>query len=122
MFRSELLLEADRRPGKWIVRAPLIWACPNFGMVTVPYGIETDLASIPQMAKGIPGFDPNGLSRRPAVLHDYLYQSHDVSRLDADQLLFDALRAEGVGEPLARVYYRAVRLFGSHPWEAAGRA
>ncbi len=121
MFFSELLLEADRRPDKWIVRAPLIWACQNFGRVVVPYGIETDLASIPQMAKGIPGFDPNGLSRRPAVLHDYLYQSHDLPRMAADQLFHDALRAEGVGAALAMVYWRAVRLCGREPWEAAGK-
>jgi hypothetical protein len=83
----------------------------------VPPGFETDLASIPRMAQGVPGFEPTGLSRLPAVLHDYLYASGDRPRMEADRLLYEALRAETVPEPIARIYYRAVRLFGGGPWD-----
>jgi hypothetical protein len=70
------------------------------------------------MARGLPDFSPTGLSRRPAVLHDYLYASADLPRMEADRLLYVALRAEGVHELTARTYYRAVRVFGAGPWEA----
>lgn len=99
----------------WIVRAPLIWATEK-ETITVPAGFETDLASIPRMVQGVPGFAPTGLSRRPAVLHDYLYASGDRPRMEADRLLYEALRAELVPEPIARTFYRAVRLFGERPW------
>lgn len=117
MFLSPLILEAQKAPGKWLVRAPLIWVCPNFGRLAVPSGLETDLASIPQLVQVIPAFDACGLSRRPAVLHDYLYQSGDLTRMDADQVFHDALVAEGVSEVAARIYYRAVRVAGRIPWE-----
>jgi hypothetical protein len=99
----------------WIVRAPLIWATEK-ETITVPAGFETDLASIPRMVRGVPGFEPTGLSRRPAVLHDYLYASGDRSRRAADVLFYYALRAETVPELIARTYFRAVRLGGSGAW------
>lgn len=115
MFRTRLLIEADPRPAYWIVRAALIWD-DGKQTVVVPAGFETDLASVPRIAQGVPGFEATGLSRRPAVLHDYLYASGDVPRMEADRLFYVALRAEGVPEPTARIYYRAVRLFGGAPW------
>lgn len=116
MFRSRLLVEADDRPDFWIVRAALIWEAGK-ETLTVPAGFETDLASVPRMAQGIPGFESTGLSRRPAVLHDFLYASGDLPRMSADEVFYRALLAEGVHEPIARIYYRAVRLFGGAPWE-----
>lgn len=121
MFQTRLILEADPRPDYWIVRAPLIWD-DGKQTVRVPPGFETDLASIPRMAQGAPGFAPTGLSRRPAVLHDWLYASGDAPRMEADRLFYVALRAEGVHEPTARIYYRAVRLFGGAPWAVHRRA
>lgn len=117
MFLSELIVQADRRPDFWIVRAPLIWAAEK-RTLTVPDGFLTDLASVPRMAQGMPGFEPTGLSRRPAVLHDWLYATATLPRMEADEVFYLALRAEGVHELTARTYYRAVRVFGSGPWNA----
>jgi hypothetical protein len=105
----------------WIVRAPLIWATEK-EKITVLAGFETDLASIPRMARGVPGFSPTGLSRRPAVLHDYLYASGDRPRMEADRLLYVALLAETVPEPIARIFYEAVRLGGAAAYAAHRRA
>jgi hypothetical protein len=117
MFLSELIVQADRRPDFWIVRAPLIWAGEK-RTVTVPDGFLTDLASVPRMAQGMPGFEPTGLSRRPAVLHDWLYSSGELPRMEADGEFYRALRVEGVHELTARTYYRAVRVFGASAWNA----
>ncbi len=116
MFRTRLLVEADPRPDYWIVREPLIWD-DGKETVTVPYGFETDLASVPRIAQGAPGFASTGLSRRPAVLHDFAYAEGFVSRMAADELFYRALLSEGVHELTARTYYRAVRLFGGAAWE-----
>lgn len=118
MFLGVLLVEADRRPDYWIVRAPLIWVDPTHGEIKVPAGFETDLASVPRMVQGIPGFESTGLSRRPAVVHDYLYASGDLPRMAADEVFYRALLAEKVHEPIARIYYRAVRTFGGDAWRA----
>lgn len=116
MFLTELIVQADRRPDVWILRAPLIWVCGKYGRIAAPAGFDTDLASIPRMARGLPDFSPTGLSRRPAVLHDYLYASGDLPRMAADELLYLGLLAEGAPELIARTYYRAVRVFGGGPW------
>jgi hypothetical protein len=117
MFLSELIVQADRRPEFWILRAPLIWAGEK-ETVTVPEGFVTDLASVPRMAQGMPGFEPTGLSRRPAVLHDWLYSSGELRRMEADAVFYRALRREGAHEATARIYYRAVRVFGGSAWRA----
>jgi hypothetical protein len=117
VFRSKLTLEAEEgRPDHWLVRAPLVWDDPKHGRIVVPPGFDTDLASIPTMAQGIPGFQPTGLSRKPAVLHDWLYACADRPRMACDAAFYDALLAEGVPEPVARIYYKAVRVFGGESW------
>jgi len=114
VFQTRLLVEADTRPGYWVVRAPLIWSDGFFGRLAVPEGFLTDLASVPNFLHGLSGFDPTGLSRRPAVVHDWLY--NDVTskrtRAFADEFLRRALIAEGLSATLAGTYYDAVRLFG----------
>ncbi len=119
MFSSALLVEATS-PDKWIVRAVLIWATEK-ETIEVPVGFETDLASIPDMFRGVPGFSTTGASRRPAVLHDWLYYSGVRPRMEADALFYRALLAEGVREPIARIFYRAVRLGGGSAWDAHRR-
>lgn len=121
MFRTELLLQADRRPDNWIVRAPLVWECRHTGTITVPVGTVTDLASIPRILRNVWFLDPNGRSRRPAVLHDYLYRGGDrygtgMTRAKADRLLRIALQSEGAGRWVAAVFWLGVRAGGWAAW------
>ncbi len=123
-FRTPLVLEADRRPDNWIVRAPLVWEADSDGeRITVPAGTLTDLASIPQFLRNIGFLDPNGHSRLPAVLHDYLYRGgtvdrtgERVTRAQADALLRAALLSEGAGQSVATIFYLAVRSCGGDCW------
>lgn len=41
--------------------------------LSVPRRFITDFASVPLLVQALPGFDVNGGSRFPAVVHDYLY-------------------------------------------------
>lgn len=110
MFKSDLFLKATV-PGKWQLSKPLIWQ-GSLG-VFVPVGFETDLASLPPFVR--PFIDRNGKTRRPAIIHDYLYQTAihtGVSRKNADLTFLDAMKFEGVGLTKRALIYRAVRMFG----------
>lgn len=116
MFTTPLILQADSRPDLWSVAAALVWTDPLLGTVTVPAGFETDLASIPRLLRNLPDLDTNGLSRRPAVLHDYLYCMGCTTRDAADRTLQRALLAEGATRFTAWVYYTGVHWGGGAPW------
>lgn len=88
----------------------------TYGVVAVPVGTRTDLASIPRRLRDWPVFDPNGRSRRAAVTHDYLYASGIMPKDRADLFLRDALLAEGVSSGGANAFYYAVKWFGWPAW------
>lgn len=114
----------NRLPNEWVVLAPLVFeyvvppvsptapAARATARFVVPPGFVTDLASIPRAVRLLPGFDVNGRSRAPAVLHDWLYCSQAVSRSLADYLFHVALRAEGVPPVTADLFWAGVRLGG----------
>ena len=116
-FKTEVVLESDARPDHWIVAEPLVWQDDIFGTIEVPVGLITDLASIPRFLRNIPLLDPNGKSRRPAVVHDWLYCCHEGARAQADAFLRAALMAEGLNAFGASLFYFAVHWFGQRPWD-----
>lgn len=83
---------------------------------TVPRLFQTDGASIPRFAwitTGTP-FDPKHI--RAAVLHDYLYQTNNVTRKKADQIFRKLLRHDDVSAYQAFKMYGALRAFGWVAW------
>lgn len=114
MFHGPLILEAVReRPGWWRLVEDLVWDDGERSF-TVPAGFLTDLASIPRAFRWL--LQQNGRSRFPAVLHDYLYRTHAVSRAEADSIFYRALKAESVN-PVGRfLYWAGVRLGGWLPY------
>lgn len=118
MFLTPLVLEADVRPDFWIVRSPLVWCDATYGRLEVPVGFYTDLASIPRAARNLAAFDPDGPSRRPAVVHDWLYQLQAHPKPWADMFLRDAMITEKCGVLDAYAFYEAVHEFGQSSWDA----
>lgn len=121
MFISQLELLVDPQPDYWVVGLPLTWTDPVYGRLEAPAGFRTDLASIPRICWALPAFDPNGPSRRPAVLHDWLYSSRAGWRLGrqfADEFLRAALLSEGASTWTAQAFYIAVRVGGAGHWDA----
>ena len=116
MFDTRLCVDDETRPDFWVLEAPLIWIDTVYGRVEVPVGFQTDLASIPRPLRNLPSLDPNGLSRRPAVVHDWLYAWRGWTKARADQFLRDALLAEGVSAVTAASFYYAVKWFGGSAW------
>lgn len=127
MFKTDLVVKAlHNRPNYWEVKEELVWEGPisDKGRVlvfTVFAGFVTDLASIPRALRWM--LNPNGKSRRAAVLHDFLYTGQHLSRKDSDLLFLAALKADGVSLIQRQLLYRGVRMGG---WmfynECCGRA
>lgn len=120
MFTTNLVLETYK-PDLWIIAAPLRWVDTQFGKIDVPQGFITDLASIPRALRGLPDFDPNGVSRRPAAMHDWLYAWRKPGKDFADNFLRSSLRVEGASELDACAFYDAVHYFGSDAWNSDAR-
>lgn len=120
MFRNEPLLQIpSNRPDTWIVRGEgLTWATRDdlSDAIIVPSGFVTDLASVPRRLRDMRAFDVNGLSRRPAILHDWLYATGKGGKSFADDVFYVALRSEGVSSWNAWMFYKAVDWFGHAPY------
>lgn len=98
--------------------------------ITVRKGFPTDLASIPRWAWII--LPPDGPWVKAAIIHDYLYatrgtgvwkegsrgitRSTPYSRLEADQMLGEAMANRGVPYFRRAIIYLAVRLGGARGW------
>lgn len=122
MFETRLCVDAEARQDMWVIEAPLIWVDTVYGRIEVPIGFQTDLASIPRALRNIPFLDPNGLSRRPAVVHDWLYAWRGWTKARSDNFLRAALLAEGALSVTAASFYYAVKWFGGGAWTSDAHA
>lgn len=116
MFLTGLVVSDDTQPRMWIVAEPLVWEDARFGRVTAPIGFRTDLASVPPILRDIPALDPNGMSRKPATLHDWNYTWQGLDKDHADELLRQSLLSVGVSPRVADIFYNGVREFGLAAW------
>lgn len=97
-------------------------SCFTFGSITLarvielPIGFETDFASIPRVLWNL--LPPTGQYGKAAVIHDYLYRTpFYATRLQADQVLFEAMTELGVSWWTRQIIYRGVRLGGRRAWK-----
>jgi hypothetical protein len=93
---------------------------PVFGTLTVPAGFVTDGASVPRVFW--PLFSPVGQCLPAAVVHDWLYcrastRGAPLTRLQADRVFLDGLKALGMHWLARATVYRAVRLGGWAAWK-----
>lgn len=124
MFLTDMVLREGPRPDLWAFAAPLVWCDPVYGRLEVPIGFVTDLASYPRILRNIPAFDPNGPSRKPAGVHDWLYGSAAGRRYGkqfADLFLRDACVTVGISPAVAGMIYYGVHWGGGSSWDADGR-
>ncbi|MDR5729694.1 MAG: DUF1353 domain-containing protein [Terriglobia bacterium] len=120
MFKSDLFLVA-LTPDLWYIAAPLVWVGSR-DTITVPAGFITDMASIPRAFRNLPLTDVNGVSRKPACVHDWIYAGERwMGKAIADDTLEEALLSEGMSKAGAACYYYAVKWFGQHAWNSDGR-
>ncbi|HEX7939076.1 MAG TPA: DUF1353 domain-containing protein, partial [Gemmatimonadaceae bacterium] len=91
------------------------YQAPN-RVVLVPRMFSYDGASIPSWAWRViyTPFDP--IVMLPALVHDWIYLSHEVTKPEADLVLRDLLRRNGVPGWRQFLIYWAVRLAGAFAW------
>lgn len=85
----------------------------------IPEGFATDLASVPRFFWGI--LPPFGRYSRAAVVHDYLYTTGAVSRVDADGVFLRIMKERGVSRLTRYTMWTAVRAFGWLYWKHGRR-
>jgi hypothetical protein len=113
MFKGKLDLRAYV-PEEWVMLALLMFYSAAGVVYAIPRGFITDLASIPRLLRWM--FSVNGISREPAVLHDFLYSTQPCTRAEADALFLEALKAVGASAVECRALYWGVRMGGWVAW------
>ena len=93
------------------------------GVVLVPAGYVTDLASVPKLP--LAWLAAGGTGTEAAVIHDYLYTVHafndePISRATADAVFREAIAASGDTKAPGWLMWLAVRVGGSGAWKAQG--
>jgi hypothetical protein len=101
----------------WRIDDEFAYTASDGTKITVPGGTITDGASIPRLFWRMIGGPMTGKFRRAAVVHDYLYSTHKLSREKSDWIFLDAMRTDGVSWWKRRAMWAAVRSFGEIPWD-----
>ncbi|PCI54134.1 MAG: hypothetical protein COB36_10610 [Alphaproteobacteria bacterium] len=116
------LTELKLRPSdgdKWRLLDHLVYETNDGDLVVVPPSFPTDLASIPRPLRLL--YPVHGAHTRAAVIHDYLYHTKEIdddpiTRKEADQIFYEAMRWLGVRWSKAKTIYFAVRIGGWASW------
>jgi len=95
---------------------PVTWRRKKF---TIPFGFESDGFSTPECFWSTisPAVDPRTL--RGAVGHDWVYrvQPPEWTRKEADEMLYDFIREDGLSWWRAQKVYWGLRWFGGAAWK-----
>jgi hypothetical protein len=110
---------ADQR-GTWKLLAPLVYQSDLLGKaVIVPAGFVTDFASVPRLPVAF--LLAGNCGHEAAVVHDWLYTTHDTDRPTADAVFREAVQAGGDPGWRAWLMWAGVRIGGAGPYERAGQ-
>jgi len=97
--------------GEWRLLAPLVYESQAGVTYTVPTGFSCDFASVPRIPVIYALY--GNRAHRPAVLHDYLLHSKEVTRRVADDLFYEAMLSVGMSERHANAMHLAVRSYSA---------
>lgn len=113
-----LVGERGGRP-LWRLEHPLAFVSDTVGLIQVPPGFLTDLASVPRLPLMFLLF--GSTATRPAVVHDWLYdrqrvEGRAITRAQADDVFCEASDADGQPAWRSRVMWSGVRAGGWAHW------
>ncbi|ATW57971.1 hypothetical protein CNR34_00038 [Pseudomonas phage nickie] len=112
--------QLERR--KWELTAKLRLVDEKHGPITASPGFITNLASIDALRYVAPLIYALlvGYGNASCTIHDMLYQDGTITRKESDDVLYRALRAEGVARWRAALFWAGVRLFGGRFYNDQG--
>lgn len=82
--------------------------------IVVPAGFVWDGGSVPRIFWNL--VDPWGKASKPYLLHDWLYNTQERSRLVSDAILMEAMEVVGVSFVKRNLIHIGVRLGGWAAW------
>ncbi len=112
-FKSDMILklECEEDGIKWYTLESDLIFNSGKAVYTVPKEVfETDLTTIPKCLKWL--YKPNGKYSMSAVLHDFLYDEPNTTRLHADYIFLLAMKSQGVNFFTRWIFFSSVRIFG----------
>ena len=115
--------QTDRRT--YTLLDDLVLADDDQRTIIVPAGFITDFASIQVLHNAflfVLFALVSGYGNYAATVHDFLYSEGQVSRKEADAVLYRALRAEGVARWRAYLFWLGVRLGGGKQYKTPTRS
>lgn len=117
-FLNRLLVE-ELSPDLWRLTGALRYQSNILNsVITAPEGFVTDFDSIPKWLP-VTNILLKGIARRAAVIHDWLYQTHNCeSKHQADKIFLEAMKSLSVSSPKRWTVYTAVKLFGGSSWKS----
>ncbi len=87
----------------------------SMGRFMVEAFFKTNLASIPKFMWWFVAPTDWGILV-PAIFHDYLYRTQELTRLESDRLFLEKMKDFKLGFIKRNLVYLAVRLFGWVAW------
>jgi len=117
-FTSELIVSPLADGRRWILLRQFSYHVGSEyskDVISVPRGFATDFASVPRIFW--PLICPYGKQGKAAVIHDYLYQSGERPRKEADDIFREAMGVLGVSSWKKFLMYWAVRIFGKFAYK-----
>ena len=109
-MKADIIWDDDSETTMVILLEPI-----EVGGWTVPAGVASDGGSIPRFAWS--WCSPlDGRYLHIYVLHDWLFETHFITRAQADRTLLDLLILAGMRRTQAYAIYCAVRAFGRSHW------
>ena len=91
-FINELDIELIKDDKIWKLGNPLLYESDILGLIKVPVGFETDLASVPRLPFIYTMW--GGKAHREGVIHDYLYRidsEPQATYSQANEVFFEAM-------------------------------
>ena len=105
---------SDDGRGTWRLLDTVVFLSARYGRIVAPAGFVTDLASVPRLP--VAYFLAGGLAHAAAVVHDWLYDSHELTRAQADAVFREAAQACGVSAWRSWLMWAGVRRGGGNAW------
>jgi hypothetical protein len=110
-FPLKLQVELQHDRSTWRLLSAFSYLDPDCGPIDVPAGFETDFASVPRLPLTYALLGAYG--HAAAVLHDHIYTTGALPRLDADRVFRNALRSSGIARWRAWIMWAGVRAGGA---------